>query len=329
LLLLRGDLLQLLAELEAGLDFAEEDIEFASSDKILSRVGAARRVLDELAEQMAYRHASNALEQIALVGRPNVGKSSLFNALVAHCGARGGANQQSRGAAALVSPERGTTRDYLTSTISLDGISCQLVDMAGIEEPRSTAVDDSLPSALQNPGIDEAAQALAAERSATATIRALCIEAGKFAASPHLGFELPVKIGRETCDVIVLTKSDLLNEPLRLPAVAATAAPVIATSSRTGEGIPELCGVFHTLLVTGHYAEGAQTVRATADRCRESIRLAASALRSASDITSSGGGSELVAVELRSALDELGKVVGAVYTEDLLDRIFSTFCIGK
>ncbi len=327
--LLRDDLLQLLAELEAGLDFVEEDIEFASSEEILRRVGDACRVLEELADQMAYRHASNVLEQIALVGRPNVGKSSLFNALVAHCGARDESNQQSRSAAALVSPQRGPTRDYLTATISLDGVSCQLVDMAGIEEPGSSANTGPLRSTFHNFGVDEAAQRLAADRSATATIRALCIEASAFATSPRIDFELPMNIGRETCDVIVLTKSDLLTEPFQLPAGAATAAPVIATSSRTGEGIPELCALLRRLIASGQYAESGQTVRATADRCQESIRLASSALRSASEIVISGGGSELVAVEIRAALDELGKVVGAVYTEDLLDRIFSTFCIGK
>jgi tRNA modification GTPase len=327
---LRDDLLQLLAELEAGLDFAEEDIEFASSDEILRRVGDAGRVLDELAEQMAFRHTSNSLEQIALVGRPNVGKSSLFNALVTHCSACAGASQQSAGAAALVSPHRGTTRDYLTATISLDGISCQLVDMAGIEEPRNAREDNSHRLTSHSIGeIDDAAQKLAADRSATATIRALCVEASEFAASPRIDLELPPTIALESCDVIVLTKSDQLEEPFQLPADAAPAAPVIATSSRTGEGIPALCAAFRTLIASVQHAESGQTVRATADRCRESIRLASSALRAASEIVISRGGHELVAVEIRAALDELGKVVGAVYTEDLLDGIFSTFCIGK
>jgi tRNA modification GTPase len=326
---LRHDLLQLLAELEAGLDFVEEDIEFKSSEEILRRVGDACRMLDELAEQMAYRHTSNSLEQIALVGRPNVGKSSIFNALVAHCSVRGKTRQISSGAAALVSPQRGTTRDYLTATIALDGIQCQLVDTAGIEKSRNSTDSDSLPSTSHNSRIDEAAQAMAAECSAKATIRALCVVASEFAASPHSDFELAGHIERECCDLIVLTKSDLLTKPFSLPTGAARAAPVIATSSRTGEGIPQLCAVLHTLLATSQQTESVQTVRATADRCRESIRLASAALRSASDIVISGGGSELVAVEIRAALDELGKVVGAVYTEDLLDRIFSTFCIGK
>jgi tRNA modification GTPase len=93
--------------------------------------------------------------------------------------------------------------------------------------------------------------------------------------------------------------------------------------------VEALCAVLRDRLTNAHLAETGKTVAATAERCGESIRLAAGALRDACDIVQAEGGSELVTVELRAALDELGKVVGAVYTDELLERIFSTFCIGK
>ena len=130
---LRDELLQLLAELEAGLDFVEEDIEFVSAEQIVQRLQSAAQLLMEIADQLASRHALRADQQIVLLGRPNVGKSSLFNALVETYGCRTGTDQ-SQSPAALVSPQRGTTRDYLTATISLGGIQCEVVDTAGIDE---------------------------------------------------------------------------------------------------------------------------------------------------------------------------------------------------
>jgi tRNA modification GTPase len=87
--------------------------------------------------------------------------------------------------------------------------------------------------------------------------------------------------------------------------------------------------VLREILTRGAAPPQGEVVAITAERCRESIRLAASSLQSAIGILCSNGGHELIAVELRAVLDELGKVVGAVYTDDLLDRIFGTFCIGK
>jgi tRNA modification GTPase len=326
---LRRDLLQLLAELEAALDFAEEDIEFASPAEILRRLAEAGQLLDRLAAQMSSRHTSNRHQQIALVGPPNVGKSSLFNALIARCGVRSAANEPITRAAALVSPERGTTRDYLIATISLDGVSCELVDTAGIDDPRDIAAQHAPHPSSQKIGIDGAAQALAVECGTRATVRAHCVIASDFARSSRFESKPLPQAADERRDVVVLTKCDLLERSIQVPADAAANAPVIPTSSRTGEGLDELCALLRKLLIDDQFNEAGITIPATANRCRESIRLAAAALRAASDTVLAGGGSELVAVEIRAALEELGQVVGAVYTDDLLDRIFSTFCIGK
>jgi tRNA modification GTPase len=324
---LRHDLLQLLAELEAGLDFAEEDLELASREEILGRLGDACQLLDVLAGQMVSRHTTSGLPQVALVGAPNVGKSSLFNALVARCGARDGTGRALATRAALVSPKEGTTRDYLTARLSVDGINFEFTDTAGIVE--TACGDDAPQSRSPELQLERFAQAIAAERRCSATIRAHCIVASEYARAPQLGFQSFAGTTRDASNIIVLTKCDLLKARLPLNVDRADAIPIIPTSSITGEGLDKLCALFRSLLANEQFAETATTIAATAERCGESIRLAAAALHAACHTVQMEGGSELIAVEIRAALAELGQVVGAVYTDDLLDRIFSTFCIGK
>lgn len=326
---LRHDLLQLLAELEAGLDFVEEDLEFASREEILGRLNEACQALDEVAGQMASRHTLSGLPQVGLVGAPNVGKSSLFNALVARCGAHDGNRRRLATRAALVSPQEGTTRDYLTARLSAGGVSFELVDTAGVIETVQASGEDASHSRSQELQLERFARALAAERRSGAAIRAHCVVASEFARAPHLVFQSVAETKKPGSDILVLTKCDLLETPLPLTAAEEAAIPVIPTSSITGKGLDQLCALFRSQLANEQFAETGTTVVATADRCRESIRLATAALRAALDTVQMEGGSELVAVEIRAALEELGKVVGAVYTDDLLDRIFSTFCIGK
>jgi tRNA modification GTPase len=317
---LREDLLQLLAELEAGLDFVEEDIEFVPRAEVAERLQSAVRSVGQVAKQMASRSTATATPHVALIGRPNVGKSSLFNALVARRGTPAGSGQAQR-SQALVSPRRGTTRDYLTATIDLGGMHCELEDTAGVDEAStdksdSISLDDGQPSM-----IDAAARALSRERLSQAAIRVRCIEAGDDGNR--------AAVGNALLDIVAITKADLGRPEAEFVAVLSRHVPVVVTSSRTGEGVDELCATCRQLLMHEAAAQHGQLVATTANRCRESIRLAELALRRANELATAEGGDELVTAELRSALSELGKVVGAVYTDDLLDRIFSSFCIGK
>ena len=128
--------------------------------------------------------------------------------------------------------------------------------------------------------------------------------------------------------MLVLTKGDLLpnvKQFSRLP----LSKPLVVTSALLGTGLEELAETLRSILASERTAQHGQAVAATASRCHASIRLAEDAVNRAIELASDGMGNELIAVELRTALHELGKVVGAVYTDDLLDRIFSKFCIGK
>jgi tRNA modification GTPase len=290
---LRDQLLDLLADLEAGLDFVEEDIRFLSQNDLTSRLEEASDTVARLVEQLRCRKRADAEPRVALVGCPNVGKSSLFNALAGD-------------AAALVSARPGTTRDYLAVSLDFGGLACQLIDTAGME---SEAAADELSTA---------AGQMSHEQHEQADLRLLCLDRSHLLNAWELA-QLP----RDDGQIIVLTKCDL-------PAACPPVANAIETSTVTGYGLDELKVAIRSQLTAGA-AEASSTgaVASTTTRCQESLRLAAESLTRARDIADRQGGDELVAAEIRTALVELGKVVGAIYTDDLLDRIFSRFCIGK
>lgn len=282
------------AELEAGLDFAEEDLEFISPEVASHRIGEVARQLQELEEQLQNRGHLNELPRVVLVGRPNVGKSSLFNALVA----RYQADASQPSTAAIVSPTPGATRDYLTARLAVEGIEFELVDTAG--EEAETGLET----------IETAAQQMT--RSA------------KSQAALHLDCRQLALLGEEAEPmgeaILIATRCDEVAQGL-LPVGA------IATSAVTGEGIDHLARAIAERLEQLSAAGG--MVPATAGRCEGSLRGASDAVREAHKLTQEGHSHELVVHELRHALDQLGQVAGVVATDDILDRVFSQFCIGK
>jgi tRNA modification GTPase len=287
---LRGELLDVLAHLEAGLDFVDEDIEFISRAELARQVAEAQDEVARLAERMQARGEAAGALRAVLIGAPNVGKSSLFNAL--------------GGGRALVSDQPGTTRDYLTAGLDLGGMVCELIDTAGIED-------------LPGSGIDRAAQEAGLRQRRQAEIQLLCLDATRpLTADEKALLAQPSAAER----IVVFTKTDQLRlaPPLR---------DAVETSSRTGAGLDRL----RERLGTAARAGATQTgiVAVTAVRCEESLRQAAGALAEARDLAETAAGDELVAAELRGALHHLGEVAGVVYTDDILDRVFSRFCIGK
>jgi tRNA modification GTPase len=291
---LRGKLLDLLADLEAGLDFVEEDIRFISHADVMERLTEAADVVARLADQIRSRDRTDAASRVVLVGAPNVGKSSLFNALVGEH-------------AALVSEQAGTTRDYLSARVELGEIACQLIDTAGVH-----------PATIDSP-LSVAAQQMSRERNEDADLRVLCLDGSR----PLDSWER-AQLENGDGQIVLITKCDLPQIVKPRPAFA------IETSAATGQGLNELRNAIRRRL-TEDGAEDSSSAPAasTSARCRESLRLASESLHRARDLAKNRCGEELIAAEIRTTLTELGKLVGAIYTDELLDRIFSRFCIGK
>ncbi|MGD9632057.1 MAG: tRNA modification GTPase [Pirellulales bacterium] len=306
---LREELLMLLAELEAGLDFVEEDIEFITAEELSRRLQGISEELAAVEQTMFSRTTANAACQIALVGAPNAGKSSLFNALVHRFGVADEATP------AIVSDVRGTTRDYLVAPVEFEGVRCELVDTAGVD-----ARELPLKSVDALPSIDALARDRAAERRERALLRVVCIDSAAVDAAHQLS-----DANAMSADLVALAKADLSASQV----ATRSSTPCVLTSSATGQGIEEFASAVVRLLSSTSVSQRSHCIAATADRCRHSIRTAAAAVSDAAALATRRSGDELVAAEIRVALAELGKVVGAVYTNDLLDRIFKTFCIGK
>jgi tRNA modification GTPase len=262
---------------EAGLDFTEENIHFISADDLLKRLGHGMAHLILLRKQIEQRALGQRPFRVVLAGKPNAGKSSLFNALAGKD-------------AALVSAEPGTTRDYLQCTIDLDGVKIELVDTAGL----GASAD----------AIDQASQALGREQGKHADLIVWC--------SPS---DDGAEDSTAPASLRIATKADLAAPPVGL----------LATSATTGVGLPEL----RKRLAEEVGRAGHAALAPSLSRCRHHVEAALQHLRNAHALVIQEQMPELLALEIRLALDEIGAMVGAVYTDDLLDRIFSRFCIGK
>jgi tRNA modification GTPase len=269
--LVRDDLLNLLADLEAGLDFVEEDISFVTTDDIRQRIDAAGRQLQSVLTQLDDRGTGDRPARVVLVGRPNAGKSALFNALVGRD-------------AAIVSPVAGTTWDYVTH-FDRDA-NVEYVDTAGVGLPQ----DD----------LDDRAQSLGRTQASRAELRLVCVPAGE---------AMPAEFTIDDRTLVVRTMGDL------------TPAEPDAVSAVTGRGLAALRESIRFRLQSQRRPALAPSLA----RCRGHVTAALAALQSAR----SQPHHELTAADLRTALAAIGELTGTLLTDDLLDRVFSRFCVGK
>ncbi len=292
----KQSLVELIALLEAGIDFAEDDVDVAPEAEIATRIGALLPPLTALEASFARGRIVHDGLTLAIVGRPNAGKSSLFNRLV----------ERDR---AIVTATPGTTRDTVTERISLDGIPLELVDTAG------TAVGEVSEEAEQQ-GIRRSREALA-----DAAIVLIVLDA-----TQPLNDEedrlLEAVQGRPA--LVAINKSDLANPGSTAGGIAGI--PALQTSALTGEGIPALRERILALATGGAASEPGML---TSLRHHQSITTTLSALADAAQANANAIPHEMILLDLYRALWALDALTGQTTSDDILNLIFSTFCIGK
>lgn len=292
---LRDKLLNLTSLLELELDFSEEDVEFADREALretMERIGAE---IDRLRGSFALGNAIKEGVAVAIVGAPNVGKSTLLNRLL---------NEER----AMVSEIAGTTRDVIEERVNIGGVLFRFLDTAGI---RTT--DDR----LERMGIDRTMESI---RRAQVVIRLVdAQDQGNSAAAPGLGFELR----SDQRLLTVYNKLDAAPEGFRLP------EGTIGISAKRGEGIETLCEALRGAVDTEGLYHGDAVV--SNSRHYEALTAARKALGRALQGLEQGLPADLLSEEIRPVIRHLGEITGrgAIAPDEVLENIFSKFCIGK
>jgi tRNA modification GTPase len=292
-------LVELIAVLEAGIDFAEDDISILPDATILERIAAIRAPLEELGASFAYGKIVHEGLTLAIVGRPNVGKSSLFNRLV----------ERER---AIVTATPGTTRDLVSETVAIGGIPVKLVDTAGIRN----ALDEA-----ESLGIRKSMEALADADLVLVVLDASQEKTEEDAELLRQAESRPVIIVGNKCD---LGKYDLGA----MEAWLAAGDRKVFTSAATGEGIGELRAEI-LRHIGGDAGTQAESGFLTNVRHQGLINDSLIALDAAKHAVAGKVPHEMLLLDLYNALRPLDAITGATTTDDILNLIFSTFCIGK
>ncbi len=285
-------LVELIACLEAGLDFAEDEVSEMPAAEIVSALASIAEPLHKLEASFAFGRVVHAGLTLAIVGRPNVGKSSLFNRLV----------ERER---AIVTAAPGTTRDLVTETVTLGGLPVRLVDTAGMR----VALDEA-----EAIGIRKSMEALA-----DADLVLVVLDSS--APLSDVDRELLNDV-RERVAVVVANKCDLGEA-----SAPATQLPVVRCSALNGDGIPVLREeILHCIRGGTAAPEGALVTNL---RQQQTVHVAVEALQAANISVANRVPHEMLLLDLYTALRSLDELTGATTTDDILDVIFSTFCIGK
>lgn len=291
----KDKLLDLIAGLEAGIDFAEDDVELPANAVVVGRLRPICEELQVLCDSFGYGKILSHGLRLAILGKPNVGKSSLFNRLVA-------------AERAIVTDIPGTTRDVLRETISIDGVPLCLADTAGVRETADKVETIGVTRAFETLSeADFGLVVLDGSGSLDGDDRQVLEKATRI---PHL---------------VVINKSDL---PRHIDLASLNGSPRVQVSARTGEGLPDLHEAVRAFLLS-HKTHLADDLILTNARQHEALRTAVDSLRAASAALAANVPHEMVLLDVYRALRALDELTGEVVTDDILERIFSTFCIGK
>ena len=288
----KQQLTTLIAALEAGIDFAEDDIDLLPTSEIAAQIKSIQDPLTSLEQTFTYGRIVRDGFALAIIGRPNVGKSSLFNCLI----------ERDR---AIVTATPGTTRDLVTERVSLEGIPVELIDTAGLRESSDEA---------EFLGIAKSREAMA-----EADLVLLVLDA-----------TLPLHEEEETVIatlgnrpfLIVINKNDLAR-PSSLSKQFSNRT--LETSARTGHGLPELRRAILSVMTKG--APGRETVLLTNVRQQQAVSAAVAALGRAQEAVTVPH--EMILLDLYEALHALDTLTGTTTSDDILNLIFGKFCIGK
>ena len=292
---LQERLIDVIARLEAGIDFVEDELDVPDARVHATTAQELAQELEALQETFAYGRLLNEGLRLVIVGKPNVGKSSLFNRLVASD-------------RAIVTDIPGTTRDVLTETISVAGVPLRFFDTAGIRE--TTDYVESL-------GVGRSVDTL------TESDLALVVIDGS---TPLDESDAQVlSLAKRVAHVVVLNKCDL---PQRVEVDSVGETSVVRLSAKTGEGFADLDSAFRTFLAE-RSSDTHSDVLLTNLRQSEAVGRAIESLRKSIGAISAGTPHEMVLLDFYEALSALNELTGEVVTDDILGRIFSTFCIGK
>jgi len=311
----RSAMLGVVARIEASIDFPEEDVPTPTVDELRPLISEAQQRVDGLLAGSEQGRLYRQGLRTAIIGRPNVGKSSLLNALL-------------RTERAIVTPIAGTTRDTVEEVANLRGVPLHLIDTAGItpsDDPveqigvqRSRAAAETADLILLvfdgSEPLTEQDRRVSSELQ-TMGFGTVSAQDGSFASHRMV--------------IVILNKSDRgLHIELNMLRRLWPNASFVHTSTLTGEGLSDLENTIAELMLGGKILTS-EGVLVTSARHQEALRRAAEHLRAAISSLEQALPLDFVSIDLRAAYDALGEVTGETASDDLLDRIFSEFCIGK
>lgn len=296
----KDDLLKIIVRLESSLEFVEDDLPAFALREILGSLEQVTRDLGKLAASFSQGRLLRDGLTVAFVGRPNVGKSSLFNSLLGH-------------GRAIVTEIPGTTRDTITESIGLNGVPLILIDTAGIR----SSVDE-----IESIGVERTRRA-----AADADLLIVVIDGSEGLRQEDRNVLAEVA---NTKHIIALNKSDL--EDFSVARLSDTAVPrdpgsVISVSAKTDAGLESLRAAILRPFANG--SAQAESLLITNSRHHDLLVRSLEAIHSSERLLEEGASEELILVGLHHALRYLDEITGETTTEEILGQIFSTFCIGK